>query len=145
MPIPNAITRTLDLAHPQEKVWAALTTLDGITAWFGSHADGQIAPGHEVHMRWEQYDSGTKTLAIKVVEPMSVFSFTWGISGAPDGDPRQTYVEFTLEPTRSGTRLVVTESGFAQIPDEWLESSYQGNTQGWKVELDELVAYLDAA
>ncbi len=32
MPIPNTITRTLDLAHPQAKVWAALTTLDGITA-----------------------------------------------------------------------------------------------------------------
>jgi len=31
MPIPNTITRTLDLAHPQEEVWAALTTLDGIT------------------------------------------------------------------------------------------------------------------
>ena len=26
MPIPNTITRTLDLPHPQEKVWAALTT-----------------------------------------------------------------------------------------------------------------------
>jgi hypothetical protein len=31
MPIPNTITRTLELAHPQDKVWAALTTIDGIT------------------------------------------------------------------------------------------------------------------
>jgi uncharacterized protein YndB with AHSA1/START domain len=36
MPIPNTLTRVLDLAHPQEKVWAALTTLDGITRWSGS-------------------------------------------------------------------------------------------------------------
>ena len=144
MPIPNTITRTLDLAHPQAKVWAALTTIEGITAWFGSHADGQMTPGHDVHMRWDQYD-GKKTLAIKVVDPMSAFTFTWGISGAPDGDPRQTYVEFALEPTTSGTRLTVTESGFAQLTDEWLEPSYQGNTVGWKIELDELVAYLDAS
>jgi len=109
MPIPNTITRTLDLAHPQEKVWAALTTLDGITGWFGSHADGEMTPGHNVRMRWEQYDDGMKTLAIKVVDPMSVFAFCWGISGAPEGDPRQTYVEFALEPTASGTRLTVTE------------------------------------
>ena len=105
MPIPNTITRTLDLAHPQEKVWAALTTLDGITGWFGSHADGEIAPGRDVQMRWEKYDA-TATLAIKVVDPMSVF---------------------------------------AQLPDAWLEPSYQGNVEGWRSELDELVAYLDAA
>jgi uncharacterized protein YndB with AHSA1/START domain len=145
MPIPNVITRTLDLAHPRDKVWAALTTLDGITGWFGSHADGEMAPGHDVHMRWEQYDDGKQTLAIKVVDPMTVFAFSWGISGAPEGDPRQTYVEFLLEPIASGTRLTVTESGFAQLPDEWLAPSYQGNVEGWRTELDELVAYLDAA
>jgi uncharacterized protein YndB with AHSA1/START domain len=145
MPIPNTITRTLDLPHPQEKVWAALTTLEGITGWFGSHADGEMAPGHDVLMRWEQYDDGKQTLAIKVVDPMSVFAFSWGINGAPEGDPRRTYVEFALEPTATGTRLTVTESGFAQLPDEWLEASYQGNVHGWACELDELVAYLDAA
>jgi len=145
MPIPNTITRTLDLAHSQERVWAALTTLEGITGWFGSHADGQITPGHDVHMRWEQYDDAKGTLEIKVVEPMSVFAFSWSINGAPEGDPRRTYVEFALEPTGSGTRLTVTESGFAQLPDEWLEASYQGNSEGWRTELGELVAYLDAA
>jgi uncharacterized protein YndB with AHSA1/START domain len=144
MPIPNTITRTLDLAHPQEKVWAAVATLDGITGWFGSHADGEMTPGHDVHMRWEQNDMKS-VLAIKVVDPMSVFAYSWGINGAPEGDPRQTYVEFALEPTASGTRLTVTESGFAQLPDEWLEASYQGNTEGWRAELGELVAYLDAA
>jgi uncharacterized protein YndB with AHSA1/START domain len=145
MPIPNTITRTLDLAHPQEKVWNALTTLDGLTSWFGSHAEGEVAPGQDVRMRWEQYDNGEQTLAIKVVDPMSLFSYCWGISAAPAGDPRRTYVEFALEPTTSGTRLTVTESGFAQLPDEWLEPSYEGNVKGWGSELGELVAYLDAA
>jgi uncharacterized protein YndB with AHSA1/START domain len=144
MPIPNTITRILDLAHPQSKVWAALTTLDGITGWFGSHADGELTPGHEVKMRWEQYDDAEGTLEIQVVDPMSVFAYTWKINGAPDGDPRRTYVEFALQPTAAGTRLTVTESGFAQLPDEWLESSYQGNSEGWRSELADLVAYLDA-
>jgi uncharacterized protein YndB with AHSA1/START domain len=145
MPIPNTVTRTVELAHPQDKVWAGLTTLAGLTAWFGSHAEGQIAPGHDVHVRWEQFDNGTKTLSVKVVEPMSHFAFCWGITGAPEGDPRRTYVEFALEPTGSGTRLTVTESGFAQLPDEWLETSFQGNSEGWRRELAELAAYLDAA
>jgi uncharacterized protein YndB with AHSA1/START domain len=145
MPIPNTITRTLDLTHPQQKVWDALTTLDGLTGWFGSHADGEVAPGQDVRMRWEQYDNAEQTLAIKVVDPMSVFAYSWAINGAPDGDPRRTYVEFALEPTGTGTRLTVTESGFAQLPDEWLEKTYQGNTEGWQAELGELVTYLDAA
>ena len=143
MPIPNTITRTLDLAHPQEKVWAALTTLDGITGWFGSQADGEMTPGHDVTMRWD--DGATATLAIQRVDPMSVFAYSWRISGAPEGDPRRTYVEFTLEPTAAGTLLTVIESGFAQLPDAWLEPSYEGNVRGWRSELDELVAYLDAA
>jgi len=145
MPIPNTITRTLDLAHPQAKVWAALTTVEGITGWFGSHADGELVPGHDLRMRWDQYDGAQQTLEIKLVDPMAVFAFCWGINGAPQGDPRRTYVEFALEPTASGTRVTVTESGFAQIPDEWLEQSYEGNVRGWGSELGELVAYLDAA
>lgn len=145
MPIPNTITRTLDLAHPQEKVWAALTTLEGLTGWFGSHADGEVAPGRDVRMRWEQYGDAEQTLAIQVVDPMSVFAYSWSINGAPEGDPRRTYVEFVLEPTAAGTRLTVTESGFAQLPDAWLETSYQGNVQGWRSELGDLVSYLDAA
>lgn len=144
MPIPNTITRTVDLPHPQEKVWGALATLDGITRWFGSHAEGEMTPGHDVRMRWEEHDA-TAVLAIKVVDPVSLFAFCSGISGAPEGDPRQTYVEFALVPSDSGTRLTVTESGFAQLPDEWLEHSYEGNVEGWRVELDELVVCLDAA
>jgi len=144
MPIPNTLTRILDLPHPQARVWAALTTLDGITRWFGSHAEGELAPGHDVVMRWAEHGDHTKTLAIKVIDPMSVFAYTWGIDGAPAADPRRTYVEFALEPTTSGTRLTVTESGFAQLPDEWL-GSYEGNGHGWRTELAKLVACLDAA
>jgi len=104
-----------------------------------------MRPGHDVRMRWEQHDNVENTLAIKVVDPMSVFAYSWGINGAPEGDPRQTYVEFALEPPGSGTRLTVTESGFAQLPDEWLEQTYQGNVEGWRAELDKLAPYLDAA
>ena len=145
MPIPNTITRTLDLAHPQEKVWAALSTLDGLTGWFGSQRRGRDRSRPRRAHALGAVRRREQTLAIKVVDPMSVFAYTWGINGAPEGDPRQTYVEFALEPTAVGTRLTVTESGFAQLPDEWLEASYQGNTEGWRSELDELVAYLDAA
>ncbi|MGH8992013.1 MAG: SRPBCC domain-containing protein, partial [Acidimicrobiia bacterium] len=65
--------------------------------------------------------------------------------GLPEDDPRRTYVEFTLEPVDTGTRLTVVESGFAQLAEDAYRKAYDGNTEGWASELGELVDYLDAA
>ena len=83
-------------------------------------------------------------MRIERVEEPTVFGFTWGIYGLPDDDPRHTYVEFTLTPTGSGTRLTVVESGFAQLPEDSYRRAFEANTDGWASELGELVEYLDA-
>ena len=142
MPIPNTISRTLELAHPQDKVWRAVTTNAGLSGWFGKAVEGDVVPGSELTMEFE--GGHVAEMTVKVVDPMSVFAYCWKVYGAPADDPRRTYVEFRLDPAEGGTRLTVTESGFAQVPDEWL-SSYEGNVSGWAAELGELVAYLDAA
>lgn len=142
MPIPNTIVRTLELSHPVDKVWDAVTTNAGLSGWFGKDVTGDIAPGSDVTMDFE--GGHTAHLSVKVVDPKSVFAYCWHVYGVPEDDPRRTYVEFALSPSSSGTTLTVTESGFAQLPDEWL-SSYEGNVGGWKSELDELATYLDAA
>ncbi len=92
------------------------------------------------------WDSGhTADMRVERVEEPTVFGFTWHIEGLPADDPRRTYVEFTLAPTDSGTRLTVVESGFAQLPDDEHRTAYDGNTGGWASELGELIDYLDAA
>ena len=48
-------------------------------------------------------------------------------------------------PAGAGTRLTVTESGFAQLPEDLYRKAYDGNTDGWAKELGELAACLDAA
>jgi hypothetical protein len=60
-------------------------------------------------------------------------------------DPRRTYVDFTLEPVNSGTRLTVVENGFAQLPEDAHHTAYEGNVTGWASELDELVGDVDVA
>jgi uncharacterized protein YndB with AHSA1/START domain len=143
MGFPDRIERTVEVAHPPEKVWAALTTAEGLGAWFGNEATIDLRPGGSARMRWA---SGfTADMRVERVEEPSVFGFTWQIYGLPEGDPRRTYVEFTLEPAGPGTRLRVVESGFAQLPEDAHHKAYDGNTEGWVRELDELVAYLDAA
>lgn len=142
--IPNRLERTIDLAHTPDAVWQALTTKEGLGGWFGSSAEIDLRPGGEAQIRWEQYDA-EGTLLIQVVEAPRVFAYTWAIEGLPADDPRRTYVEFTLEPSAGGTRLTVVESGFAQVPADLRQKSYDGNSEGWRLELGELVDYLDAA
>jgi uncharacterized protein YndB with AHSA1/START domain len=144
MGFPDRIERTVELAHPPGKVWAALTTAGGLGAWFGDEATIDLRPGGVARVRWT--DEGfTAEMRVERVEEPAVFAFTWPISGLPAGDPRRTYVEFTLEPAGAGTRLTVVESGFAQLPGDVHGKAYQGNTEGWARELGELAAYLDAA
>jgi len=143
MAFPDRIERTVEVAHPPAKVWAALTTAEGLGAWFGNEATIDLRPGGAARMRWNE-EGFTAEMRVERVEEPRVFGFTWPIYGLPADDPRRTYVEFTLEPVGAGTRLRVVESGFAQLPEDVYRKAYDGNTEGWAKELGELVAYLDA-
>ena len=143
MGFPDRIERTVEVAHPPGQVWAALTTAEGLGAWFGDEATIDLRPGGVARMRWS---SGFRVeMRVERVEEPTVFGFTWQIYGLPEDDPRRTYVEFTLEPAGAGTRLRVVESGFAQLPEDAYRAAYDGNTKGWASELGELVDYLNAA
>ena len=142
MGFPDRIERTVEIAHPPARVWAALTTAEGLGTWFGNAATIDLRPGGAAEMTWTGGEKASMRIE-RVEEPM-VFGFTWGIYGLPDDDPRHTYVEFTLAPIGTGTRLTVVESGFAQLPDDAYRKAFDGNTEGWASELGELVEYLDA-
>jgi uncharacterized protein YndB with AHSA1/START domain len=143
MGFPDRIERTLEIAHSPGKVWAAITTAEGLAGWFGDEATIDLQPGGLARMSWT--GGPTVDLRVERVEEPLVFGFTWQIYGLADDDPRRTYVEFTLEPAGAGTRLTVVESGFAQLPDDTYRKAYDGNTDGWGKELAELASYLDAA
>lgn len=143
MGFPDRIERTVEIAHPPTRVWAALTTADGLAAWFGNEAAIDLHPGGSARMSWT--DGFTVDMRIERVDEPTAFGFTWQIYGLPKDDPRRTYVEFTLEPAGAGTRLTVVETGFAQLPPDAYRTAYDGNVRGWAKELDELVGYLDAA
>ena len=145
MPIPDRIERTIDLVQPPQRVWEALTSAEGLGAWFGHRATVDLRPGGTASVEWDDENGSKATMTISVVEPPTRFAWTWGIQGLPATDPRRTYVEFILRPSGAGTRLTVTEFGFAQVPEDLLDTAYQGNVEGWRKELAELADYLHAA
>ncbi len=143
MGFPDRIERSVELAHPRATVWAALTTPEGLSAWFGDKATIDLRPGGAAQMT---FGSGlTVDMRVERVEAAAVFGFTWRLPDLPEDDPRRTYVEFTLEAVGTGTRLQVVETGFAQLPDDARHNTYDSHAEGWARELGELAGYLDAA
>ncbi len=143
MGFPDRIERSVELAHPPAKVWDALTTSEGLSAWFGDKATIDLRPGGAAQMRFK---SGlTVDMRVERVEEPAVFGFTWRLPDLPEDDPRRTYVEFTVEAVGAGTRLRVVETGFAQLPDDTRRKTYDSHAQGWASEVGELAAYLDGA
>jgi uncharacterized protein YndB with AHSA1/START domain len=139
----DRIERNVQLAHPPAKVWAALTTPEGLSAWFGDRATIDLRPGGAAQMTFR---SGlTVDMRVERVEEPAVFGFTWRLPDLPEDDPRRTYVEFTLEAVGAGTRLRVVETGFAQLPDDSRRKTYDSHAEGWASELGELAGYLNAA
>jgi len=133
----DRIEKRIQLNAPISRVWRALTDHREFGLWFrvkldGPFAPGQVSrgwityPGYE-HLKWEA--------VVQKMEPERLFSFTWHPYAV---DPKMDYskepptlVEFRLEESKSGTLLVVTESGFDKIPAGRRPEALRMNDGGW--------------
>jgi len=133
----DRIEKRIELKAPVSRVWRALTDHREFGRWFGVKPErpfvaGQITrgpithPGYE-HLIWE--------VVVQKMEPERLFSFTWHPYAI---DPKMDYsaetptlVEFRLEKSASGTLLVVTESGFDNIPANRRLEAFRMNDSGW--------------
>src|SRR5437899_7206574 len=80
MGFPDRIERTVEIAHPPARVWAALTTAEGLGTWFGNAATIDLRPGGAAQMTWT---SGEKaSMRIERVEEPTVFGCLPGASTA---------------------------------------------------------------
>ena len=125
--ISAAPTRTLvierEVPHLPEKIWRALTQSPLIEEWLMKN-DFQPEVGHRFTFRATPMPNwnGVIDCEVKVVEPHSRLSYSWGSLGM------ESVVTFTLTPTESGTHLRMEQSGFR--PDQ--EANYKGANYGWR-------------
>jgi uncharacterized protein YndB with AHSA1/START domain len=147
--VPDAIEREILIEAPVAKVWAAITTAEHIGAWFGNAgATVDLRPGGALTCTWRDDENGTADTVNAVVEKVDephLFSYRWARPpGAPVRADNSTLVEFTLRPEGAVTRLKVMESGYHALaePDEEKAAHLADNTEGWRLELGELVDYL---
>ena len=148
----HRIEKRIELRAPISRVWRALTDYREFGEWFkvkleGPFLLGQISrgyityPGFE-HVKWEAM--------IEKMEPERLFSFTWAhpkslekSDYSPDysGEPT-TLVEFRLEKTPTGTLLMLTESGFENIPSDRREQAFRQNDGGWAEQMKNIESYV---
>lgn len=144
------IDRTIEIKAPPERVWRALTNAKELSTWFQVTVEGDIAPGNEV---WMTSVCKGQTVRFRVLfvemTPPTRFVWQWH-PGAVDPDidyssePRTT-VTFTLEPSGSGTRVSLAETGFNQISLARRAKVFGDNNQGWTEVLVWLSNYAESA
>jgi uncharacterized protein YndB with AHSA1/START domain len=92
-------------------------------------------------VRFSWQDSGDEGV-IDEVEPGERLVFRWRMQGS---DRPYTRVAITLtDVPEGGTRLVLSEDGFAAFADDERDDMLAGNTSGWAEELEELRALVES-
>ncbi len=146
------IEKRIELKAPVARVWQALTDYRQFGEWFLVKLDGPFVTGEKStgHMTYPGYEYVRWEAVVEKMEPERVFSFTWAHPRSLDKaqyahdyakDPK-TRVEFRLEKTTNGTLLVVTESGFENIPAEWRMESFRRNEGGWTEQMKNIERYV---
>lgn len=141
----DAIRVEVTIRAPKDKVWEALTTREGWSAWFGEDITGDFQPGVEQVLDFGTYGT-EKGIVVERVEGQSI-AYRWHpgmkIEGETYLDDQRTTCRFTLTETEGGTLLVLEESGFANVPNSRREKAFSDNSGGWEYELGQLVAWVE--
>jgi uncharacterized protein YndB with AHSA1/START domain len=146
--VANQIEKKIELKAPVSRVWRALTDYREFGEWFRVKLDGPFVPGEVStgHITWPGYEHLKWEAVVHEMDPEQYFSYTWHpYAMDPNVDyslETPTLVEFRLEKTANGTLLVVTESGFDDIPAERRDEAFRKDDGGWAQQVKNIETYV---
>jgi len=147
----NKIEKRIELKAPVSRVWRSLTDYREFGDWFRVKLERPFVAGQESrgNITYPGYEHVVWTAVVQKMEPERLFSFTWHPYAV---DPSVNYsketptlVEFRLEKAGSGTLLVLTESGFDNIPVERRSEAFRRNDGGWTEQMKNIEAHVTQA
>jgi uncharacterized protein YndB with AHSA1/START domain len=143
----NSLTLVRRIAARPSIVFTAMTTAEGVAAWFGpddlpivdAEMDARVGGAYRVHFRTlDGRDHEACGEFLEVFPPQRiVMSWSWAFGGVFEEQDRVSRIEITLAPIEGGTELTFTHT------DLWNEASEQSHTGGWTGALQKLVRYLE--
>jgi len=159
--MPDRIEKSVLLAAPLARVWAAVSEAREFGSWFGVAFDGPFVEGRwitgaivpttadaEVAKLQEPHRGKRFEFLVEAIEPLRRIAFRWHPFAIEPGvdyskEPT-TLIVFELEEAPGGTRLTVTESGFDRIPLERRAKAFAANEGGWSHQMRLVEKYLGA-
>ncbi|RWZ46238.1 hypothetical protein ELQ90_15835 [Labedella phragmitis] len=139
------VRRSIAIAAPLEKVWAAVTEPEHVSRWFGRLVLDGSGPGASGTISWPEH--APIPIRVEAVDAPRSISYSWGNDDASDTAPvsledaQPTVFTFTLESVSTGTLLTVVEAGFEATSDPL--ANLESHRQGWNIELDKLAALVE--
>ena len=141
----SIIEQEITIRAPRSRVWKAITTPSQLSTWFHCTLSAKdFRPGLKVNGASTYPGCEGKAFTLDIVEntPEQRFSWRW-TPGASSPEEPPTTVTFELQEVAGGTRVTVTESGFDRISLERRAKAFEGNTQGWKIQMKNLENYVE--
>lgn len=145
----GTIQREIFIEATPEVVFDVVSSPDHVKQWWPDDARYEPTPGGSGEIVFGDPGTVRTVVALTVVEaiPPRTFSFRWTHpAGDVAGEGNSLLVTFELTPSRGGTLLTMTETGFREMG--WdialLEQQYQDHVTGWDFYLPRLVSYVAA-
>ena len=146
------IEKRIELNAPISRVWKALTDYRQFGEWFRVKVESPFVPGQVTRgqITYHGYEHVTWEATVQKMEHEKLFSFTWPHAKSFDkanyssdySKAPRTLVEFRLEETATGTLLVLTESGFESLPEDFRLEAFRRNDGGWTEQMKNIEAYV---
>ncbi len=127
----RTVTQERDYPQPQDRLWRALTQPRLIAEWLMPN-DFRGEAGHHFSLKGEW--GGVIDCEVLEIRPMTFLSYTWNFASEETAYDLRSTVSFRLEPTATGTRLRVEQTGFR--PEQ--TQAFHGARAGWAAFLDKL-------
>ena len=146
----DTIEKSVWIDAAPQAVWDALVESQSFGKWFRAKVDGPFEQSKVVWMEstYEGHEGVRFWLRPVLFDRPRRFAFEWPAGDAPtDDDPEKSQtnrVTWDLAEENGGTRLTVTESGFATLPPEIAERKYPDNDFGWGIQSANIKAYVEA-
>ena len=146
----RSLTLVRRIAARPSIVFEAMTTAEGVAAWFGpddlpvvrAEMDARVGGAYRALFRTLDDRDGHEHEAcgefLEVVPPRRiVMSWRWALGGVPEERGRTSRIEIDLTPIGDGTELTFTHAAL------WNEASEKSHTGGWTGALNKLVRHLE--
>jgi uncharacterized protein YndB with AHSA1/START domain len=136
----DIITREITVKAKVQRVYEAITDPEQIIKWFPDAVEGALEIGQRAVFTFEGH--GKSSIYVVAAKPFEYFAYRWvpstsGIVGDVMTVPN-TLVEFYIEEVGTETKVTLKESGFASLPADVAEKSFNENSGGWEYMMNRL-------